>query len=173
MAKCNKDITPLQTHWSYIFLAQTHRNVRQITLSLTKTKQITQILCWYFMGYNAANYLHHACLHTLHKAWLTYIIMITADGLVPTRLRDTAHLTHLPLDKMAAISQTIFSDVFSWMKSLIFWLKFHWSLFIKSHWQKPSSGVDNGLVPKKRQAIIWTYADSIHRRIYGALVNCQ
>ena len=49
-------------------------------------------------------------------------------------------LTHLPLEKMAAISRTIFSDAFSWMKSLIFWLKFYWSLFltvqliITQHW---------------------------------------
>ena len=40
-------------------------------------------------------------------------------------------LTHLSLDKMAAISQTIFSDVFSWMKSFVFWLKFQWSLFLR------------------------------------------
>ena len=38
-------------------------------------------------------------------------------------------LTHLPLDKMAAISQTISSDAFLWMKSLVFWSKFQWSLF--------------------------------------------
>ena len=38
-------------------------------------------------------------------------------------------LTHLPLDKMAAISQTIFSKVFLWMENCVFWLKFHWSLF--------------------------------------------
>ena len=31
--------------------------------------------------------------------------------------------------KMAAISQTIISDAFLWMKSFVFWLKFHWSLF--------------------------------------------
>ena len=49
-------------------------------------------------------------------------------------------LTHLPLGKMAAISQTTFSDAFSWMKSFLFWLKFHWSLFprvqlkITQHW---------------------------------------
>ena len=30
-------------------------------------------------------------------------------------------LTHLPLDKMATISQTILSDAFSWMKSFVFW----------------------------------------------------
>ena len=49
-------------------------------------------------------------------------------------------LTHLPLDKMAVISQTIFSGAFSWMKNLVFWPKFHWSLFpwaqliITQHW---------------------------------------
>ena len=32
--------------------------------------------------------------------------------------------THLPLDKMAAISQTIFSGAFSCMKNFVFWLKF-------------------------------------------------
>ena len=51
-------------------------------------------------------------------------------------------LTHLPFNKMAAISQTIFSDAFSWMKIFIFWLKFHRSLFpkvqltITQHWFK-------------------------------------
>ena len=49
-------------------------------------------------------------------------------------------LTHLPLDKMAAISQTIFAGAFSRMKSFVFWLKFHWSLFLRvqftitQHW---------------------------------------
>ena len=48
--------------------------------------------------------------------------------------------THLPLDKMAAFSQTIFSDAFSWMKIFVFWSIFHWSLFLRfqltitQHW---------------------------------------
>ena len=41
------------------------------------------------------------------------------------------YLTHLPLHKMATISQMRFSDAFSWMKSCIFWLKFYWSLFLR------------------------------------------
>ena len=56
-------------------------------------------------------------------------------------LEDAAvSLTHLPLDKMAAISQTISSDAFWWMKIFVFWLKFHWSLFLRvsltitKHW---------------------------------------
>ena len=49
-------------------------------------------------------------------------------------------LTHLAPDNMAAISQTIFPYVFSWMKSFVFWLKCHWSLFLRvkftitQHW---------------------------------------
>ena len=52
----------------------------------------------------------------------------------------TCPLTHLSLDKMAAISQTIFWDAFSWMKNFVFLSKFHWSLFlgvqltITQHW---------------------------------------
>ena len=43
-----------------------------------------------------------------------------------------------PLNKMAAISQTIFSDALSWMKSLVIWLKFDWNSLlmipITQHW---------------------------------------
>ena len=34
---------------------------------------------------------------------------------------------------------------------------------------KISIGLDNGLAPNRRQAIIWTTADPVHRRIYAAL----
>ena len=37
------------------------------------------------------------------------------------------------------------------------------------NWQNPSIGLDNGLAPNRRQAIIWTNADPIHWRIYAAL----
>ena len=40
-------------------------------------------------------------------------------------------LTHWGQDKMATISQTTLSNAVSWMKMLEFWLKFHWSLFIR------------------------------------------
>ena len=41
-----------------------------------------------------------------------------------------ASLTHLPLDQMTAISQTIFSNALSWLISSISSLKIHWILFI-------------------------------------------
>ena len=49
-------------------------------------------------------------------------------------------LTHLSLDKMAAILQTIFSNAFSWMTSFVFWLKVYRSLYVRvqltitQHW---------------------------------------
>ena len=61
--------------------------------------------------------------------WLyqpTQLHCMAADALVP--------LTLLTLDNMAAISQTIFADAFLWMKSFVFWLKFHWSLFLRPQW---------------------------------------
>ena len=45
-----------------------------------------------------------------------------------------------PLDKMSAISQTTFSNVFSWMKRFVFWFEFHWKSFLgvqlskSQHW---------------------------------------
>ena len=67
-------------------------------------------------------------------------------------------LTHLRLDKMATISQTIFPKAFSWMKNFVFWLKFHWRLSPRVQ-----------LAPNRRQAIIWTSADPINWRIYATL----
>ena len=78
-----------------------------------------------------------------------------------------------PLDKIAAITQIIFSDAFSWMKSFVFWLKFH-LIFIQILVNlvpkglinnNLAFGLDNGLAPKRRQAI--TNADPIDRRIYA------
>ena len=42
-------------------------------------------------------------------------------------------LTHLPLDKMTAISQTTHSNAFSWIKTFVFWFEFHLSLFLRAH----------------------------------------
>ena len=53
-------------------------------------------------------------------------------------LWTVTHLTHLPMDQTATISQ-IFLDAFPWMKSFVYW-RLHWSLFqrvqftIIQHW---------------------------------------
>ena len=69
--------------------------------------------------------LHTYSEETYRK--LPYLLTeLTKEGL--SLVHD---LTHLPMDKMAAISQTIFSDAFLWMKFFLFWLKFHLSVFPK------------------------------------------
>ena len=68
---------------------------------------------------------------------------------------------------MATILQTIFSDAFSWMKIFIIFTKI--SLKFVPQLTKLSIGLDNGLAPNRRQAIIWTNAGLIYWRIYAAL----
>ena len=46
------------------------------------------------------------------------------------RFRVLIELTHGSRDKMAAISQTTFSNAFSWIKMFQFWIKFRWSCSI-------------------------------------------
>ena len=65
-------------------------------------------------------------------------------------------LTHWGRDKMAAVSQTTFSNAFSWLKILEFRLRFHWSLFLRVQLTIIRIGSDNGLAPVRRQAIMWT-----------------
>ena len=69
--------------------------------------------------------------------------------------------------KWPPFSQTIFSDAFSWMKSFVFWLKLHRSLFLMVQW--PSIALDNVLALNRRQTIICTNAHPIYWRIYAAL----
>ena len=82
-------------------------------------------------------------------------------------------LTHLLLDKRAAILQTIFSDEFSWMKSFYFDQNFNEVCSYESNWQKHSIGLDTGFVANRRQAIICINADPIHWRIYVPLVGAE
>ena len=55
------------------------------------------------------------------------------------------------------------------MKSFVFDQDFTEVFFPKDPFDNnPSIGLDNGLTPNRRQAIIWTNADPIQWRIYAA-----
>ena len=79
-----------------------------------------------------------------------------------SQLTFLAFLTHLPLVKMAAISQTTYSNTFPLMKIFEFEINIHWNISIGSIWLHVSFGSGNGLGPNRRQVIIWTNADPIH-----------
>ena len=55
------------------------------------------------------------------------------------------------MDKMAAILQTLFSNAFSWMNFFYFDKN-----VIEMCSSASNIGLDNGLVPNKQRAIIWT-----------------
>ena len=77
-------------------------------------------------------------------------------------------LTHLPLNKVAAISQMALSNTFSWMKMLEFRLKFHWNLVLRvqltiiEHWFTWWLGAVRATSHYLNQ---WTNADLFHRRV--------
>ena len=77
-------------------------------------------------------------------------------------------LTHWDRDKMVAILQTTFTDAFSWMKMYRFRLKFQWYCSQGSSLQCLSISSDIGLVPTRRQAIVWTIDGLVYWRIYAS-----
>ena len=61
------------------------------------------------------------------------------------------------------------SDACSWMKIFVFLSKFHWILSLTSNWEYVSIGLNNGLAPNRRQAIICINAHPIRWRKFVAL----
>ena len=94
------------------------------------------------LGLRPANERRRYFLTTSLIGWAQTRIspQVSSKQLELSQYKD-AVLTHLPLDKKAAISQT-FSNTFSWMKKYKFRLSFHWSLLprvqltIIQHWFK-------------------------------------
>ena len=72
---------------------------------------------------------------------------------------------------MAAISQTIVSNAFSWINVFYFDSNLTEVCCYGSRWQYVSIGTGNGLVPGRRGAITWTNVDPVHRHVYGTRGN--
>ena len=84
----------------------------------------------------------------VYKVLKTWQIQQVIDNIEAIQHHYLFLLSHLPLNKMATISQTIFSDTFSWMESFVFWLKFHRCLFLRvlstitQHWFRKWLGAE-------------------------------
>ena len=87
----------------------------------------------------------------LQGGWCNFCVKLSAEKTITTTTLNLwvlwhaelflrHELTHWGWDKMAAIFQTAFSNVFSWMKMYEFQLKFPWTLFLRvqltisQHW---------------------------------------
>ena len=94
--------------------------------------------------------------------WFWFCWLIMQCGPVTKRLTSSDILTintpwlilvHLPLGKMAVISQTAFSDAFYEWKCLNFGYKLTEICFQWSNWKYVCIGLGNGLAPNRRHAI--------------------
>ena len=96
------------------------------------------------------------------------------SSLVPTKvcgemalsLKSYVELTHGGRDQMDSISQTTLSSAFSWIKMSELRIKFRWSLLLRVQ-------LLNGLVPSRRQAIIWTNVFSLPTHIHVCVTRPQ
>ena len=94
----------------------------EVGLRSPKTTIFGMNIIW-FIIFSWVNHSFHPCVMLLQV--IRWIVSV---------------LTHWSQNKMAYISQTTFSNVFSSMKMFAFWLKFHWSLFLRvqltkfQHW---------------------------------------
>ena len=117
-----------------IFLNESGQISIKISLKFVPNVPINNILTW-------AQIIAWRCpgdkplSEPMTGSLLTHICVTRPQWVKPKQLSVLQlfknQLNSSPPWHMAAISQTIFLDAFSWMKSFIFWLKFHWSLFLR------------------------------------------
>ena len=94
------------------------------------------------------------------------LLLTTGSTFLPGR-SDILLLTSWGRDKIAAILQTAFSNIFSWMKIVVFWFEFSLIFFPKSPINhKPLLVQVMTLCWKTRQTIIWTSDELFYCHIY-------
>ena len=84
--------------------------------------------CWYHKLPDKTFDISKKYIHSVGPLYYIYNTLI---------LFSPSLLTHLPLDKMAAILQTTLSYAFLWKETFVFWLKFHWCLFPRVQLHQP------------------------------------
>ena len=106
------------------------------------------------------------------SSWQTPVPPLTTK-LTPLVIRYVSYINpkvswyHWRRDKMVVLLQTTVSIIISCIKIFVVWYKLHkkmfrWFQLVTSY----SFGSDNGLAPKRRQAIIWTNDNTVDRHIY-------
>ena len=81
--------------------------------------------------------------------------LYNGDHLDSAEQSAQVRLTHWGWDKMVAILQTKFSNAFSWRKMYEFWLKFHWSLFLRVQKHGPRASVTTKPRPSASVFVYW------------------
>ena len=83
----------------------------------------------------------------LFSFWITVSYDVPVDVCLSTQWDWT---------ELAASLHTIFSHLFSWQNTGVFWFKFYWNSFLRRNENKSALvQVMNRLAPNRRQAITW------------------
>ena len=140
-----RDRSQFETFWNWLSdgfkLPQTHINPLRAPLLLLSTK--VQSGCYIrFVG---------ALQREIIRFSAGVCIILLDEATVFNLGKEI--ITYWSRNEMAAILQIKFSSPFSWMRIVVFWLQFHWNLFCRL---TSSTGLDTGLAPNMRRAIIWT-----------------
>ena len=99
-------------------------SVKFTTIFIFMISQLKPHIQIFYVGraiYSSIDYVVNLLSNITHSCWCSCYNIVACSHL----------LTHWGWDKMATIFQTTFSNAFPWMKMYDFWLKFHWSLFIR------------------------------------------
>ena len=81
-------------------------------------------------GFSA--FQRRSCIRYYQLRSPPYLVNKTVKILYPVTSHQCSIL-HWGLNKMGDILQMSFSNAFSWKKIFVFWLKFHWNLFLMVH----------------------------------------
>ena len=134
-------IGPLGTNFNEIFIEIQTFSFKKVHLKMSSGKCCPlclglnvliftsegTIVCYWLSCILKSQHYHEPIMHNTasnSQQWLA--IMCYDEGTL-----TLVYLTHWGRDKMDAISQTTFSNAFSWMKMFQYRLKFHWSLFLR------------------------------------------
>ena len=95
-------------------------------------------------------HLIHSTKSPAYRVHLWHVHLTTAALTMWRSINQWSELTHWVRDKTATISQTTFSNAFSWKKIYEFRLRFHWGLF-------PKVRINN--IPAVVQIMAWRRPD--------------
>ena len=110
----------------YILMSM-EQNTQWLVISLSKFSPDMNYQCYLWLFQSANN--KHITWPTCHNWAGMGALAASIHFIVALFWPILAYLTYWGRNKMAAISQTMFSNEFSWMKMFEFRLRFHWNLF--------------------------------------------
>ena len=122
------------------FIINIESQVRGFVVLFCESNEITQCVFHFIFVTLKSTYLRRNEAMPSYKWNICTILRLARDIMFPLLVTRFAFNNTLRPRQMDAISQTTFSNAFSWLKMFEFRLKFHWSLFLRvqltifQHW---------------------------------------